>query len=147
MAEDQERDTAKSQELVAEYSRDVDVLSELDTAFNRGGIPSFVLEGVLRDLQQRASAFLQDLAPGMSLELKAQTAGKGSADVMEKISKVRGQGVLMKKNMIYCPCLSGCTQFCCSTFTCISAHHFTFVCAQDISVQLGVKTCLLCGTR
>ncbi|CAD7699660.1 unnamed protein product [Ostreobium quekettii] len=90
MVENQERDTAKSQEMVAERSRDVDVLTELDNAFNRGGVPSFVLEGALSDLQQRASAFLQDLAPGMSLELKAQTAGKAgksSTDVVEKISK------------------------------------------------------------
>ncbi|KAG1672698.1 hypothetical protein FOA52_005175 [Chlamydomonas sp. UWO 241] len=49
----------------------VAILDEADKALGRGGIPSFVLEGVLGELQHRTDGYLEQLADTMALELSA----------------------------------------------------------------------------
>ncbi|GAX81139.1 hypothetical protein CEUSTIGMA_g8573.t1, partial [Chlamydomonas eustigma] len=48
---------------------------EVEKALGRGGIPSFVLEGVLGELQARTATFLEQLSDSMVLELSATTPG------------------------------------------------------------------------
>lgn len=52
---------------------------QVDAAFGRGGIPSYVLEGVLGELQAAAGRHLAQLATGMSLELTATSMRRSAA--------------------------------------------------------------------
>jgi ATPase subunit of ABC transporter with duplicated ATPase domains len=60
------------------------------TAFGRTGIPSFVLEEVLGELQAATSRHLSELAVGMTLELSATSARKSSTKPLKhkKLPKV-----------------------------------------------------------
>ncbi len=63
----------------AELEASSRLLKEADVAFGRSGIPSFVLEGLLGELQAKTSEHLQQLASGMALELRAtRELGSGS---------------------------------------------------------------------
>jgi hypothetical protein len=67
-------------------SLQVSLWRRVDAAFGRTGIPSFILESVLGELQAACSRHLSKLAVGMSLELSAtserktvkKAAGKGA---------------------------------------------------------------------
>lgn len=50
----------------------------VEGAFGRTGIPSFLLEGVLGELQAATSRHLAHLAAGMTLELSATSSRKGA---------------------------------------------------------------------
>jgi hypothetical protein len=65
----------------------------VDAAFGSQGIPSFVLEGVLGELQAAASTYLSQLASGMSLELKAtKLTAAAAAKAKGKAKKAAGEG-------------------------------------------------------
>ena len=51
-SEDQAYATIKTE--TSEWTKEIALLKELDTAFGRGGIQSFALEGVLGELQVRS---------------------------------------------------------------------------------------------
>jgi hypothetical protein len=73
------------------------VLKEVDSAFGRSGIPSFVLEGLLGELQAKTSDHLQQLATGMALELRAtrqlgSSSGVGAAAVASAAGGKRAAG-------------------------------------------------------
>uniref|UniRef100_A0A7R9VBR7 RecF/RecN/SMC N-terminal domain-containing protein n=1 Tax=Chlamydomonas euryale TaxID=1486919 RepID=A0A7R9VBR7_9CHLO len=63
----------------AELRQQVCYLEEADKALGRSGIPSFVLEGVLGELQQQAEGYLEQLADSMVLELRATRPASGKA--------------------------------------------------------------------
>jgi hypothetical protein len=65
------------------------VLYDVDVAFGRKGIPSFVLEGVLAELQAATTRHLRELASGMTLELKPTTVKASSS--AGKRSGVKGR--------------------------------------------------------
>ncbi|GBF93021.1 hypothetical protein Rsub_05632 [Raphidocelis subcapitata] len=68
------------------------VLKEVDAAFGRAGIPSFVLEGLLGELQAKTSEHLQQLASGMALELRATRELGGAAAAAAGRGGRRGRG-------------------------------------------------------
>ena len=65
------------------------VLSEVDAAFGRKGIPSIVLEGVLGELQEATRRHLSELASGMTLELKPTTVKASSSASKRAGAKAR----------------------------------------------------------
>ena len=64
-------------------------------AFGRTGIPSFLLEGVLTELQAETSRFLKGMSSGFSLTLSPTTERSGrGATASEQIAKASGSSVL-----------------------------------------------------
>lgn len=61
--------------------------AELEVAFGRAGIQSYLLEGVVGEMQQWAGEYLSVLAPDMHLALTA-TSTTGGGEVAERIEKV-----------------------------------------------------------
>jgi hypothetical protein len=62
------------------HALQVGLWSKVESAFGRTGIPSFLLEGVLGELQAATSRHLAHLAAGMTLELSSVSSRKaGSA--------------------------------------------------------------------
>lgn len=64
------------------------VWAELESAFGRAGIQSYLLEGVVGEMQRCAGEYLAMLAPDMHLALTA-TSTTGGGGVAERIDKVR----------------------------------------------------------
>lgn len=60
------------------HALQVGLWSKVEAAFGRTGIPSFLLEGVLGELQAATSRHLAHLAAGMTLELSATSSRKAS---------------------------------------------------------------------
>jgi hypothetical protein len=83
-------------------------LKEVDAAFGPQGIPSFVLEGVLGELQAAASTYLSQLASGMSLELTATkptaaaAKGKGTGNGRPKKAASKGRSKAAAKVSATC---------------------------------------------
>jgi DNA repair exonuclease SbcCD ATPase subunit len=66
-------------------------LEEAEKCLGRGGIQSFVLEGVLKEWEERSRWYLEQMTDGMLLELsatKTSTKKKGSEEVKEVIQKI-----------------------------------------------------------
>lgn len=61
--------------------------AELESAFGRTGIQSYLLEGIVGEMQQCAGQYLAVLAPDMHLALTA-TSTTGAGGVAERIDKV-----------------------------------------------------------
>lgn len=57
----------------------INLWSKVESAFGRTGIPSFLLEGVLGELQAASSRHLAHLAAGMTLELSATSSRKSAS--------------------------------------------------------------------
>jgi hypothetical protein len=57
----------------------VNLWGRVESAFGRTGIPSFLLEGVLGELEAASSRHLAHLAAGMTLELKPTSSRKVAA--------------------------------------------------------------------
>ena len=79
----------------SEAGRVIEGLEAAGKAFGRSGIPSFVLEGVLAELQAETSGFLEGMSSGFSLTLsptKERSGGSSSraraAPASEQITKV-----------------------------------------------------------
>ena len=86
----QERSTlAEAEQHMTEAQSLQAAWAELDSAFGRAGIQSYLLEGVVGEMQRCAGDYLAVLAPDMHLALTA-TSATGGGGVAERIDKVWG---------------------------------------------------------
>jgi hypothetical protein len=69
----------------------VDVLKAVDAAFGRSGVPAFVLEGVLGELQRAAEGHLRALSDTMQLELSLSCSSSAAPAAASKRGRGRGR--------------------------------------------------------
>ncbi|GMH42164.1 hypothetical protein BSKO_10083 [Bryopsis sp. KO-2023] len=87
LTQEQSKKLKKSEEESKRLGKEKEILSELDNAFKPGGVSSFILEGMISDLQHRSARFIEHLSPGTLLELKCTKATKNDSNSLERISK------------------------------------------------------------
>jgi hypothetical protein len=83
-AEQAERSSAEARERVA-------VLKAVDAAFGRSGVPAFVLEGVLGELQRAAEGHLRALSDTMQLELSLSSSSAAAAAAARPAAAAAGK--------------------------------------------------------
>ncbi|KAF8071319.1 hypothetical protein HT031_001402 [Scenedesmus sp. PABB004] len=71
---EQRRRVEETREQQEELTKQLSLWRRVDVAFGRTGVPSFILEDVLGELQAACSRHLGALAAGMALELSATSA-------------------------------------------------------------------------
>lgn len=76
------------EEGMAALTRDAGRLRKLSQAFGVTGIPTRIIEGVLPELTEHAQALLDDLRPGLTLELRAQRAKKDGKGLIEALDLI-----------------------------------------------------------
>ncbi|KAL0033719.1 hypothetical protein WJX77_002381 [Trebouxia sp. C0004] len=87
----------------ADLQQQVCLWGEVDRGFGRTGVQSFALEGVLGELQELTSRYLEQLSSGTTLTLAAFRPGsKSGAAEIERITKrvhVRSEGGLKERSI------------------------------------------------
>ncbi|KAL0029555.1 hypothetical protein WJX79_003952 [Trebouxia sp. C0005] len=86
-----------------DLQQQVGMWAEVDRGFGRTGVQSFALEGVLGELQELTSRYLEQLSSGTTLTLAAfRPASKSGAAEIERITKsvhVRSEGGLKERSI------------------------------------------------
>ncbi|KAL0053768.1 hypothetical protein WJX82_010500 [Trebouxia sp. C0006] len=87
----------------ADLQQQVSLWGEVDRGFGRTGVQSFALEGVLGELQELTSRYLEQLSSGTTLTLAAfRPASKSGAAEIERITKsvhVRSESGLKERSI------------------------------------------------